>query len=646
MNPRLLTIFVTILLYGSLQAQQPQGPGGQWNLVFEDNFDGNTLNTQKWNYNYTWGRTHNHRAYMVDSMVKVVNGQLRIKAKKERNPNAPDGTDKWYNQFGYIPFDYTAGAVNTNSKFNFQYGYLEGSFKAPATLGTWPAFWTLNANGAWPPEIDVLEIPHARNQHHYYYHYKNASGAEASFGATHTGPDKSVGFHTYGVEWGPTYMRFYFDGQLLNSYNNRNECNQGLDMYVIINLAVGGWAGEVPANAVFPCYYYSDWVRVWKRAPVGNLDFEAQNLAPWGAWNNASQTTDCKRSGAKGIKLTGSPASIEQTVELAANTTYIFGGYAKAGGASDPVMFGVKSYGGDQITKTVTNTAAFTKDSIVFKTGASNTSAVIFFYKNQGTGSVCGDDFFLRKSTVKDCAGMEGGIAALDACNECVGGNTKRNVCKDLVDGTYNIQALHSKLCLEPGNDITQQNCNNVNAEIWSVVQTGNYYQMRNLSTQRYLAVTNTNSGTRLTQSATASNNALWRLEDAGSGSYALVPAGNIDLVVDVNGASTAAGAYTLLYTRSGASNQKFVFSPVVVTDLNDVGLSTAFTCYPNPFEDHFTVSLQGRFSYELYTSTGLLLHTGTAHDVLTIGHNLPSGSYMLKTAQEGVQKHMRVLKR
>lgn len=646
MNPKLLSFFITILAWGSLQAQQPQGPGGQWNLVFEDNFDGNTLNTQKWNYNYTWGRTHNHRAYMVDSMVKVVNGQLRIKAKKERNPSAPDGTDKWYNQFGYIPFDYTAGAVNTNSKFNFQYGYLEGSFKAPATLGTWPAFWTLNANGAWPPEIDVLEIPHARNQHHYYYHYKNASGAEASFGATHTGPDKSAGFHTYGVEWGPTYMKFYFDGQLLNSYTNRTECNQGLDMYVIINLAVGGWAGEVPANAVFPCYYYSDWVRVWKRTPVGNLDFEAQDLAPWGAWNSASQTTDCKRSGAKGVKLTGNPASIEQTVELAANTTYIYGGYAKAGSASDPVLFGVKNYGGDQITKTVTNTTAFTKDSIVFKTGASNTSAVIFFYKNQGTGSVCGDDFFLKKSTVKDCAGMEGGTATLDGCSVCVGGNTKRNVCKDLADGTYNIKPVHSNLCLEPGTDITQHTCNGLNNEIWSVVQTGSSYQIKNLSTQQYLSVANTNSGTRLSQSASAGNNALWRLEDAGSGNYTLVPAGNIDLVVDVNGASTAAGAYALLYARSGASNQKFIFTPVVVTDLNDAEASTVFSCLPNPFEDQFTVSLQGSFSYELYTSTGLLVGTGVGQDVLTLGHDLSSGMYLLKTDQEGVQKHVRVLKR
>ena len=645
MKDRIVGILISMILCSALYGQQPQGPIGQWNLVFEDNFDGNTLNTQKWNYNYTWGRTHNHRAYMVDSMVKVVNGQLRIKAKKERNPDAPDGTDKWNSQFGYIPFDYTAGAVNTNSKFNFTYGYLEGSFKAPATLGTWPAFWTLNANGAWPPEIDVLEIPQARNQHHYYYHYTNSSNAEASFGTTHTGPDKSAGFHTYGVEWGPTYMKFYFDGQLLNSYTNRTECNQGINMYVIINLAVGGWAGDIPANAVFPCYFYSDWVRIWKRNPVGNLDFEAQDLAPWGAWNAATQTTDCKRSGTNGIKLTGNPASIEQTVDLSANTTYIFGGYAKAGSTNDPVMFGVKNYGGDQITKVVANTAAFTKDSIIFKTGASNTSAVIFFYKNQGTGSACGDDFFLKKSTVKDCAGTEGGTAVIDACSVCVGGTTQRNPCKDLADGTYTIKPLHSNLCLEPGTDITQQTCNNVNQEIWSVVQLGAYYEIKNTSTQQYLTVANTTSGSKLTQSTNSGSNALWRLEDAGGGNFNLVPSSNLSVVVDVNGASTATGAYTLLYARSGASNQKFIFTPVVVTNLDETDEWAAFSCHPNPFENNFSISLRGHFDYEMYTSTGLLLHTGTGQDILTLGDALTAGLYILKISQQGIEKHVRILK-
>ncbi len=59
-------------------------------------------------------------------------------------------------------------------------------------------------------------------------------------------------------------------------------------------------------------------------------------------------------------------------------------------------MFGVKNYGGNQITKSVSSTS-FTKDSVIFTTGSSNTSAIVFWYKQSGNGSACGDDFFLYK---------------------------------------------------------------------------------------------------------------------------------------------------------------------------------------------------------------------------------------------------------
>jgi beta-glucanase (GH16 family) len=396
MNRKHCSIWILInILFFQFSNAQPPGASTNWKLVFEDNFDGTKLDQSKWGYNYPWGNTHNHRAYMTDSMVTVKDGILSIKAINKRHPNAPAGTDK-YPSFGYLSFDYTSGAIHSKGKFETTYGYIEGRFKVPSTSGTWPAFWTLNADGAWPPEIDILEIPDDRKVHHYYYHYGPDWQNEKSFGSTHTGPDKSQGFHTYGVEWGPTYLKFYFNGQLLNSYTNRSEAAQGKNMYMLINLAIDGWAPTPPANAQWPAIYQCDWVRVWKVNETANFDFETGSLSPWGPWNNATITTDCKRSGNYGVKLSGNPVSIERTVILEPNTRYVFGGHGKVNTSGETAMFGVKNYGGNQITKNVRSTF-FTKDSVIFTTGSSNTSAIVFWYKQSGNGSACGDDFFLYK---------------------------------------------------------------------------------------------------------------------------------------------------------------------------------------------------------------------------------------------------------
>ncbi|MFO7869364.1 MAG: family 16 glycosylhydrolase [Bacteroidales bacterium] len=422
-----LLFFYSILFFFMLIATKTYTqPGSGWELVFEDEFTGNQLDESKWNYNYTWGRTHNHRAYMHEDQVKVEDGKLKITAIDQRHPDAPDGTDHYADQFGYLSFDYTSGAVNTNGKFNFTYGYVEGRFKMSGN-GTWPAFWTLNGTGEWPPEIDILEVPHSRTNHHFYYHYGPDWQNEESFGGQHNGVDKSAGFHNYAVEWGPDYMYFYFDGQRVGSYNNR-DCTQGNNMYLIINLAVGGWAGDPSETDVFPSTYECEWVRVWQRdLNAGNWDLEDGELGQWGAWNDVSVTHTCSRSGNYGLQLSGSPASSERLVEVKPNTTYILGGWGKLSANSGYTVLGVKNYGGDELRSQFTETDWQNRE-LTFTTGADNTTARIYFYQSDGTGVTCGDDFYLIEA-VEDCNGVVGGDAYLDYCGNCVGGNTGNEPC-------------------------------------------------------------------------------------------------------------------------------------------------------------------------------------------------------------------------
>ncbi|NLB64410.1 MAG: family 16 glycosylhydrolase [Fibrobacter sp.] len=260
--------FLALLLIANLWAAPPPSLEG-WELVFEDQFTGNSLDLSKWNPTYNWGKTHNHRAFCVPENVLVEDGKLRIKGEAKRHPDAPPTASNGGETYS---LDYTSGAIDTRNKFEVKYGYIEGRFKAPKHQGTWPAFWTLQ--DGWPPEIDILEIPHNRKEHHYYLHFTQpdwydkhgqAWDHEASFGGVHSGPDKSAGFYNYGVDWYEGNLDFYFDDKRIASYHRPREVGQLNKQYLLVNLAIGGWAGntiEVTANN--PAYYEAEWVRVWQ----------------------------------------------------------------------------------------------------------------------------------------------------------------------------------------------------------------------------------------------------------------------------------------------------------------------------------------------------------------------------------------------
>ncbi|MCQ2106562.1 MAG: family 16 glycosylhydrolase [Fibrobacter sp.] len=264
----------TFLAFGGIALADPPKNFSGWDLVFEDNFDGNSLDLKKWNPTYNWGHTHNHRAYCDAANVIVSNGTLKLKGEAKKHPDAP-ATAKFDGK--EIPVDYTSGAIDTRGHFEVKYGYIEGRFKAPWQKGTWPAFWTLQ--DGWPPEIDILEIPASRKQHHYYLHYTNPSwynehgsawDHEASFGGHKDDDvDRSADFHTYAVEWDETNLNFYFDDKRFASYSRPTEIKQLAAQYIIVNLAIGGWAGnDIEVTADKPAYFEADWIRVWKAKPA------------------------------------------------------------------------------------------------------------------------------------------------------------------------------------------------------------------------------------------------------------------------------------------------------------------------------------------------------------------------------------------
>ncbi|MEH3046359.1 family 16 glycosylhydrolase [Sphingomonas adhaesiva] len=144
---------------------------------------------------------------------------------------------------------YTSGLLTTKFSFTQQYGYFEIKAQMPEQKGFWPAFWLLPNDNSWPPELDVFEqLSKDPTTLFMSNHGVDANGKHV------TTSDKinvdTTQWHTYGVDWGPDKLTYYIDG-IAVATQDTPLAMKGKDMYMLVNLAVGGaWGGNPDAGTV------------------------------------------------------------------------------------------------------------------------------------------------------------------------------------------------------------------------------------------------------------------------------------------------------------------------------------------------------------------------------------------------------------
>lgn len=249
----------------------PVGQADHWKLIFRDEFNGSSLDTQKWTTCFWWGNngctiaTNNELEWYQPQNAAIKNGVLELRAQREKIAST-DG--KFY------PFTsgmVTTGRENDNksdpARFTFRYGYVEIRARVPAGKGLLPAFWMLPANNSSVPEIDVMEVlGHAPNEVQMHYHFRTNSGDVDNEGAQFESPvSMADGWHTYGLDWEPDSITWYVDGVERWQYTNVGAISS-TPMYLLLDLAVGGdWPGNPDDNTVFPSVFQIDYVRVWQQ---------------------------------------------------------------------------------------------------------------------------------------------------------------------------------------------------------------------------------------------------------------------------------------------------------------------------------------------------------------------------------------------
>jgi len=229
---------------------------GQWESIPEltDEFEGEKLDaTRWWPTNPSWkGR---QPGLFSEKNVTVADGKLQLTARAEEI----DGPA------GYHSF--TTAAVK--SKVRVKYGYFEIKARAMDSRCS-SAFWFYTSEKDWWTEIDVFEIGGRAPGHEDIMHTNVHVFVTPEDGRRHwsdAGKFKAPGrladrFHTYGLEWTPEVIRFYFDGEMIRERKNTH-WHQALHMN-FDSETMPDWFG-LPEKQILPSTFSIEYVRSWQR---------------------------------------------------------------------------------------------------------------------------------------------------------------------------------------------------------------------------------------------------------------------------------------------------------------------------------------------------------------------------------------------
>lgn len=279
-------------------------------VSFQDEFDGTSLDTSKWGYQYgCFDPAQHSQAQYTDSPdnVAVHDGHLSLTARYSPTKTKWDGSQVPRTcKNGDTTYDapFTSGMITTKTKDGkVLYAapgtgfYAEARVKLPTARSSWSAFWGTGTKGGWPAngEIDIFEskgydpsflmsnihTPRAGNPK------KTQQHQGAMYGDTATSQSE---WHTYGLLKTADAIEFYFDGQMTHRVKMsdiKGESNPFADpdnnLVLKLNQMVGGsylakhdnWSDKTYVDATKYISDYEgagsemlvDYVRVWEKDP-------------------------------------------------------------------------------------------------------------------------------------------------------------------------------------------------------------------------------------------------------------------------------------------------------------------------------------------------------------------------------------------
>lgn len=267
-----------------------------YELVWEENFDGASLNPDVWNVEtaigiWNTGANQELQHYRAENVSVgpdgLGNNALIITAKREN----------------YNGYQFTSGRINTRSKVAARYGKIEARIKLPQLAnGFWPAFWMLGSKNGWPAsgEIDIMEAGHSQGIQtnlqertlNGALHWEHAD-AYAGYGPQALAPEGTslYDYNRFIMVWTPTRIEMFLNDATTPYFAmdiTGADAEEFRDWahYFILNLAVGGSFTGItnPAGitAPMPANMYVDYIKVYQKAGEGEMVITPPAAPPTG----------------------------------------------------------------------------------------------------------------------------------------------------------------------------------------------------------------------------------------------------------------------------------------------------------------------------------------------------------------------------
>ena len=257
---------------------------GEWNLVFSDDFEGNSLDGNKWitwfpytddgSDKCTFCRTHGNEGQIFrDENAVVSDGSLKLIARKENG--------EWMGETR----DYSSALIHSRQEFGM--GKYEIRCRIPSGMGFWTAFWMF---GRKATEIDVFEIGTQKPRYHHVgiHSWNTKTSLQKGYNGR---TDLTDDYHIYTMIWDFNFVSVAVDSievwRVSQFANKRGrvvkKCPvkpgtyrlnptfppKGEMLSVIAGMAVGTsttpFTKSPDENTVFPSQMEIDWIRIYEK---------------------------------------------------------------------------------------------------------------------------------------------------------------------------------------------------------------------------------------------------------------------------------------------------------------------------------------------------------------------------------------------